>query len=97
VLSIAASTKTILGRCAIGLAVAAWISFIELYIYFDYTRPHTRNASIGRIFALNNHGSISYLTQGEHRLLYAFAYTAGAFVIVAAVLQNFVNVRRDSP
>jgi hypothetical protein len=52
----------------------------------DHTRPHKIDVAVGRIYSLNNHGSIAYLTRSEHTLLYAFAYVAGAFFVVAAVL-----------
>ena len=81
-------TKTVVGRCAAGLAAISWISFIELYIYFGYTRPRKIDVAAGRIYSLNNHGSIAYLTRAEHFFLYALACLAGAFVVVAIVLHN---------
>jgi hypothetical protein len=81
-------TKTLVARCAGALALISWICFIELYIYLDYTRPHKIDVAVGRIFSLNNHSSIAYLTHSEHAFLYAFAYLAGAFFIVAAVFYN---------
>jgi hypothetical protein len=81
-------TKTVLARCAGVLALISWICFIELYIYLDYTRPHKIDAAVGRIYSLNNHGSIAYLTHSEHTFLYALAYVAGAFFVVAAVFHN---------
>ena len=81
-------TKTLVAHCAGALALISWICFIELYIYLDYTRPHKIDVAVGRIFSLNNHGSIAYLTHSEHAFLYAFAYLAGAFFIVAAVFYN---------
>jgi hypothetical protein len=79
-------TKKIMGRCAAVLALVSWICFFELCIYMDYMRPHKIDVAVGRIYSLNNHGSIAYLTRSEHTLLFAFAYVAGAFFVVAAVL-----------
>jgi hypothetical protein len=81
-------TRTIVGRCAAVLALISWISFFELYIYLDYTRPHNIDVGAGRVYSLNNHGSIAYLTRAEHVFLYAFAYAAGVLVLLAAVLYN---------
>jgi hypothetical protein len=81
-------TKTVVARCAAALALISWICFIELYIYLDYTRPRKIDVAAGRIFSLNNHGSIAYLTRSEHTFLYAFAYVAGAFFVAAAVFHN---------
>jgi hypothetical protein len=81
-------TKTVVARCAGALALISWICFIELYIYLDHTRPHKIDVAVGRIFSLNNHGSIAYLTRSEHTFLYAFAYVAGVFLVAAAVFHN---------
>jgi hypothetical protein len=85
---ISLKTKTIVGRCAAALALVSWISFIELFIFLAYSRPHKIDIAAGRIYSLNNHGSIAYLTRSEHAFLYAFAFVAGAFFVVAAILHN---------
>jgi hypothetical protein len=77
----------ILGRCAAILATIAWVCFFELYIYLDYTRPHVVDYPAGRIYALNNHGSIAYLTRTEYWFLYTFEYVAIGLFIVAAIFQ----------
>src|SRR5580692_3109022 len=64
------SKTTILGRCVVILAAILWGCFFELYIYMDSTRPHDIDVAAGRVYALNNHGSIAFLTRGEHIFLY---------------------------
>jgi hypothetical protein len=86
---ISARTATILGWVAAALGALSWGCFIELYIYFDYTRPHVLDRAAGRLYALNNHGSIAYLTQKEHFLLYAFEWASLGLFLVAALLQYY--------
>jgi hypothetical protein len=80
--------KTNVARCAGALGLISWICFIELYIYLNYTRPHNIDVAAGRIYSLNNHGSIAYLTRSEHIFLYTFACVAAALFVVAAVFHN---------
>jgi hypothetical protein len=85
---------TILGRCVVILAAISWGCFFELYIYLDYTRPHVIDVAAGRIYVLNNHGSMAFLTRGEQIFLYSFEYAAIGLFIVAAFLQY--RMRRAS-
>ena len=85
---VSAKAKLILGRVLVGAAGLSLLSFIELYIYLDYTRPHTADAAAGRLIPLNNHGSIAYLTYREHQFLYALAWAAGIFVVAAILLRG---------
>jgi hypothetical protein len=83
----------LLGLGAAILGALLWGCFIELYIYFDYTRPHVVDAAAGRLYALNNHGSIAYLTGNEHHFLYALEWTAWGLFLVAAVLHQYCRRR----
>jgi hypothetical protein len=89
-----AKAKIILGRVLAGAGAVSWLTFIETYIYFDHTRPHALDVPAGRLFALNNHGSIAYLTHGEHLFLYSFAWVAGLFFVAAVFLHRSGNSRR---
>ena len=82
---------TILGRSAAALAVALWVCFFELGIYFDHARPHVLDAAAGRVYALNNHGSIAYLTRGENYLLRGLEWGGMGFISVAALFQYLMR------
>jgi hypothetical protein len=84
---ISAKTTIILGRCVAIAAVASFTCFWVLYIYMNSTRPHMVDIAAGRIYALNNHGSIAYLTRDEHTFLYSFEYLAIGLFVVAWVFQ----------
>ena len=89
-----AKAKTLLVRVLAGAGAISWFSFIELDIYFDHTRPHTFDSVAGRAIALNNHGSIAYLTRGENMFLYAFAWAAASFFVAAVVLDRTAKNRQ---
>ena len=88
---LSARNATILGRCAAALALVLWVGFFELDIYFDYARPHVLDAAAGRVYALNNHGSIAYLTRGENNLRLGLEWGAMGFICVAALFQYLVR------
>jgi hypothetical protein len=77
-----AKSTTIIGRCVAILALTLWLCFCGLYVYMDFSRPRKVDVAAGRIYALNSHGSIAYLTREEHTFLYSFEYVAiGLFVV----------------
>ena len=87
-LYVSAKAKIILARVLAGAALICWLSFIELYIYFSHTKPHTLDTAVGRVITLNNHGSIAYLTRDEDFILYAFAWVAASLFAVAVLLNR---------
>ena len=91
---LSAKNTTILGRCVVVLAAILWGCFFELYIYLCHTRPHVVDVAAGRVYPVNNHGAIAFLTRGEHIFLYSFEYAAFGLFIVAAVLQYRLTLSR---
>src|SRR6266436_7131209 len=69
-----------------GLAVAS------LWTYYDYTRPHAAEPSAGRIYALQTHRSIVYLTGQEQFMLNLLIWIA-APIFVLAILLEVIFVR----
>jgi hypothetical protein len=91
-----AKTTAIIGRCVAVLALTSWICFWGLYNYMASSRPHLIDVAAGRIYALNNHGSIGYLTRGEHTFLYSFEYLAIGLLVVGAFLQYRIRRAKDA-
>jgi hypothetical protein len=52
-----------------GLAVAIWMSAMAFSSHYDGTRPSHPDYGTGRLYALNNHSHVVYLTRDEDRLL----------------------------
>jgi hypothetical protein len=45
------------------------MAFLWLFLHYSSTRPHERMSEQGRIYEINNHGTHSYLTASENKLL----------------------------
>jgi hypothetical protein len=87
--------KRIFVMALAGLSLAIWFSFIALFEHYSATRPNRPDATSGRIYQLNNHGSYAYLTQGEQRRLWCLEF-GGPFLFLAAVaLANFWKIQTD--
>jgi hypothetical protein len=73
-------------RAALVAGIALLILFfsaIELWIYYDRTRPPTPDPAVGRIYPMNTHGSIVYLLYEERVRLYGLI---GAALIAGVVM-----------
>jgi len=75
------------------LAVAFWFSSFFVWMYYDSHRPKVYMSEDGRIFPLNTHGSIVYLSANEHYFLYGLM-AAGIVFFMLAVISYFID-RRD--
>jgi len=78
---------------AIGLAASGFAclgSLLYLTILFSSTRPRSQHPEIGRVYPLNNHGVVVYLTRGENfafvLLIVLAVIFLGLFVAVGSFL-----------
>ncbi len=67
------------------LALCCWFSSFAVWKYFDSHEPTVAEPKSGRIFPLNTHGSVVYLTSGEHGLLYGLIYAGIVFFLLTIV------------
>ncbi len=85
--------KKVLLLLMVVIMFACFIAGVYLQYKFIYTLPETPQSSIGRIYQLNVHGSIVYLTRGEHLLLEWLFWTGGAataaIIIISAIWEPF--------
>lgn len=56
------------------LALGFWFSSFFVWKYFDAHGLRTPDPQIGKIYPLVTHGSITYLTFGEHYFLYGLIF-----------------------
>ena len=78
----------ILGALGLSLGFASW----GLWRHYAYTKPPSPNAAIGRVYALNTHGSIVYLNRQEQFLLYGLQALAG-LSFGSAVIMDVIRCR----
>jgi hypothetical protein len=76
------------------LGVTAWLGFIGLSLYYADTRPTQQLPDQGRLYSLDSHGKVVYLTLHELRLWHHFGEAAVILIACAAVL-GFAAKRRQ--
>jgi hypothetical protein len=71
------------GKVVVRLGAAAWFGFLCLWMQFAVTRPSS--SSPDRLYALNTHGSVAYLTHKEEMLLYCLGTVAVGLIVIGAI------------
>lgn len=77
-----------LKRISGALSLIFWFSSFFVWHYFDAYRPKAAQPENGRVFLLNTHGSVVYLTSGEHTFLYGLIAFGIVFFVLGAVLHG---------
>jgi hypothetical protein len=69
-------------------ALAIWLFHFCLWYQYAATRPSRPDASSGRIYPLNTHGSIAYLNKDEDGRLTALTVSAVGLFLIAFVMHG---------
>lgn len=77
------------------LGVGCWIASGVLWEYYAFHRPRMSQPEQGRTYPLITHGSVAYLTPGEHYFLNGLM-GAGIVGLATIVLLYLVQRRRKS-
>jgi len=75
------SLKFIAGVLALGF----WFSSFFVWQYFDAHGVRTSDPQSGKIYPLDTHGSVVYLTYSEHYFLYGLILAGIAFFLLTIV------------
>jgi hypothetical protein len=67
------------------LALCFWFSSFIVWKYFDAHATRLAEPETGRIYPLNTHGSVVYLTLAERGVLYGLMIAGVVFFLVCAV------------
>jgi len=67
------------------LALCFWFSSFFLWKYFDAHRTRMAQPDSGKVYPLNTHGSVVYLTSGEHYFLYGLIGAGIAFFLLTVI------------
>jgi len=68
------------------MAFAIWLFHFCLWYQYAATRPRRSDASSGRLYPLNAHGTVVYLNKDEdERLTGLTVFTVGLFVTAFAI------------
>lgn len=82
------------GRVVVSLAVMAWIGFLGLWLRYSDTRPTLELPAQGRLYPLNTHGHIVYLTRHELQIWRLLGVGAVVLVVVAGAIQFMAKKRQ---
>ena len=82
--------------CA-GLAI--WLFHFCLWYQYAATRPRRPDASSGRIYPLNTHGSVAYLNKDEDARLTALTASTVGLILISFVTHGVLvdGFRRAKP
>jgi len=72
------------------VSMAIWFGGIGLWFQYDWTRPTTPDQQTGRIYALNTHSHVVYLTRAESNWLNGVLATGfiSGFIAIALGLST---------
>jgi hypothetical protein len=73
---------------AAAVALVCWFSSFLVWNFYAGHRTSTNEPDAGRIHPLNTHGSVVYLTSGEHYLLYG-VIAGGVVFFLLTVAMHF--------
>lgn len=76
------------------LALCFWVSSFFVWKYFDAHLLKTAEVASGRVYPLNTHGSVVYLTSGEHYFLYGLIF-AGIVFFLLAIAFNYIGSKKS--
>jgi hypothetical protein len=81
-----------LGRLLTGIvgsvALAVWLFHFCLWYQYAATRPVRLDASSGRVYPLNTHGSVAYLNKSEDARLTALTLSTVGLVLILFVMHG---------
>jgi hypothetical protein len=84
-------TRKRLARIMAASAVAIWFGYIGLFQRYSATRPRSAQPEVGRIYSINNHGTIAYLDKSENLWLWVTSASAVAIFIAAIALDRWAK------
>ena len=89
---------TLFAKIIIRVGVLAWFSFLGLYLYYGFSRPTSEQPESGRLYVLNTHGHVAYLTRQEITNLHLLQGVGVGLFLVAGAMALIIKLRqRESP
>lgn len=85
--------------CSAVIALGLWLTYMGLWERYARTRPTAADPSVGRVYSLNEHGVIVYLTSAEQHRLHILAWAAAISFLIAVLIGVFIKKswRRSKP
>jgi hypothetical protein len=87
----------LISRTLVASALLVWAYFYYLSNHYDDTRPTVADEVSGRVFPLNSHGHVVYLTMTEEYLIRFLVLAAvGCFISGFVIDRRFRRLSDDS-
>jgi hypothetical protein len=86
-------TVVALAKVIIRIGALAWFGFACLYTYYAVSRPTLKQLDSGRLYPLENHGRVAYLTLQEINNLHYVRDAALGLILVAVIMGLIVKIR----
>jgi hypothetical protein len=80
--------QKVFSRLLVTGAVLIWFACWHLGVHYDKSRPARADELSGRIYSINNHGHIVYLTLAEQCGLFSLGFAAVACFISGYLLDR---------
>ena len=92
------STKTVtrFGKVIMMVGFLAWIGYINLSLYYCFSRPTSPQTDADRLYPLEEHGHVGYLTRREIENLHLARDTSAGLFGVGICMAIVVKIRERS-
>jgi hypothetical protein len=71
------------------LGLCFWVSSCVLWEHYAHTRPAVQQPDLGRVYPLNEHGTVVYLNSHEHFLLYTLMVVGYGLILLTGAIHYF--------
>jgi hypothetical protein len=73
------------------MALGSFFTYMGFWEVYAHNRPTIASESIGRIYPLNNHGVVVYLTASEKLHMDAFLWAAVPLFLIAVLIDVYMR------
>lgn len=90
------SKAVIVAKIVIRVGIFAWVCYGCLWLYYGFSRPTLAQPEASRLYALDTHGHVAYLTAREMANLHLLLETSGGLTAIAIGIAIFAKSRTPS-
>ena len=78
------------------IGFGAWVSYLCLWLYYGFSRPTVAQPEGDRLYALDTHGHVAYLTYREIGNLHLLLETSGGPIGISVAIAILAKFRERS-
>ncbi len=90
-------TKTVtrLGKIIMMMGFLAWIGYVNLSLYYCFSRPTSPQTDAARLYPLEEHGHVGYLTRREFENLNLARDTSAGLFGIGICIAIVIKIRKS--